>query len=541
MVEILICKYVFNQSKGMTPQKSYLIWRAIEVFVVLCPILSCVLERVLNIQWLKIFQDNPIALGVVEIGGVIAVVLGLYLYIASKYDKGDWQKIPELDQKQVLRAVLKRLRDINNMADSVLQDKNLENFWMALLTWGLFITVSLLSLLLLLCSRHIFAQYTWINELSTSYLAFGIILMAIVVGVDWLILSKNILNYYMGKMQEGKGIMKYRKRFQNEWEKCFKELREFKESDAVQFYLGNHSRAMMFILGAVYNPDHELTDKYIDKIARAACSIELIHKADIVIDDYFDGDAVRNGKMSYFKQYPDKEKMILLRSSLQAKAQQNFAACKKTFLCKDGDALKNMEMLSAIMYNSALGHYRELSLAGYDKIDREEIDEINMLETVSLFRDSIGLGYSCFHKSRGSKDYENLKRLGTEFGRFYQCMNDLEPFFANYQDYKFKGGIKDIGKKNTVELRLYERFAETCAEETEREKFIGFDNPTIKKLYEEYAIEQEFLNEAQKKINEIRNILKNLRPGNKKWVKQFESMVNKLLWDRHWYDKISEL
>lgn len=541
LVELFICKYVFNQPKRIMPRKSYIIWRALEVFAILCPIAACVAERVFSVRWLESFQNNPIALGVVEIGGVIAVVLGLYLYIVSKYNKGDWQKIPELDQKQVLQTVLERLREIKKMADSVLQDKNLENFWMAFLTWGLFILIALLSMLSLLCTGDFLNQHIGIKKASETYLVFGIILMLIVVGVDWLILSRNLLNYYMEKMQEGKGVMEYQKTFQNEWLECFKNLRDFKESDAEQFYLGSHSRAMLFMFGATYHPDQHLSEGDIQKIAKTACSIELVHQADIMIDDYFDGDAVRNGKMSYFKQYPELEKLILLRTSLQTGAQQNFTECRKAFRCSNEDVISNMATLSEMMYNSALGHYQELSLAGYDKIKREDIDEINMLETVSLFRDSIGLGYSCFHKSHGNKDYEALKKLGTAFGRFYQCMNDLEPFSAKNQYQKFKGTFKDIGRKNTVKLRLYECFAENCADKTQRDLFSGFDNAAIRKLYEEYAVEQEFLNDAQSEINEIRDILEVLERGNQDWVKKFVAMFNKLLLDRQWSDKLSEL
>lgn len=337
-------------------------------------------------------------------------------------------------------------------------------------------------------------------------------------------------------------VKKFKDAFQPEWEKCLQEISNFKESDADLICSGSYYRPLLFFFGAVYQPDVELTneDTY-NTIAKAACCIELLHKSDTIIDDYMDDDSSRNGQKSFHVQYPDKSKLILFRDALQAKSSMVLDSCRKTFLCDEHVTAINMALLSRSIYDIACGRYQELSLADYGHIDIKDLEQIVLRETVSLFRNSIKLGYSCFHAQQGDKDCTELENLGVVLGTFYQYMNDREPFVKTFQYEKFKGVQNNIGKKNMVMLKLYERFADDHPSEEDKKAFLKSDHQTIQKWYMEYCLEEEILQEAENKINEMKNVLEKLAPGNMCWCKNFKAMFNAMLYERGWRNKLREL
>lgn len=549
VAEFFACQYVFNTQRDLNPRKSYLIGRAVELIVMLVPVAFFMIEQWCDLQWEDVFGDNPAMLVLVTIVALLTLVIGLYMYILSKYTKGTWEKIPELDKAQVFREIMRRFRDLKIITNNVLHDKNVEDFWMAILSWGLFIAVALLSLFACACgiinpmeSSKAQTVQLW-GGIPIAYEVLGIIFLMVIVGVDWLFLSRNIFNYYMNKMEEGKMVKKCNDMFQTEWENCLKEMGDFKETDAKQIHQGNYYRPLLFALGATYQSEVDLTQETTySTIARAACCIELIHKSDTIIDDYIDEDISRNGQTSFHAQYDDTRRMILLRDAFQAKALMTFESCRGSFLCDDDVVASNMALLSQNMYNISSGRYQELALAGYDSVKAKDLEQVVYYETVLLFKNSIGLGYSCFHERQGDVDRKNLENLGIALGKFYQYMNDRAPFVKIVQYQKFKGNEnQDIGKKNMVMLRLYERFAQKHPAEEDRKKFSSNDREMIQKLYEEYCLEEEILQEAENEISEMRNILNQLSRGNEGWSKNFKAMFNSMLSERGWQSKLREL
>lgn len=533
--EFYVYRYVFNNSKRTNDTRAYAAGRTIEFLAVLLPLIAFIIEHASKNRLTGYLPDGKNVLAVVAVACVIVTLMGLCLYIASKFDKGEWVRLPELEKRQVLKEVWNYLRHVRTLTANLLSDKNAENFWMAVLTWGMYITLSAISL-------YVFPFDTLNNpDFGLVYKIPGIGLMLFIIEVDWIFLSRDLLNYYMEKMKEGEDIMKCKKMFETEWTKCLKDLHDFKESDAKQFQGGEYYRPIFFYFGATYNYNDDLTEDDYKNIAKASCSIELIHKAAAMIDDYLDEDDIRNNEESFHQQYSDPNTLILLRNSMQAKAQVNFAQCRSAFLCNDDVMINNMQRLAQIIYDTNLGHYRELSLATYDRLRAEEVNEINFMETVSFFKECIGLGYSCFHEFQGTNDHQDLERLGIAFGHFYQCINDLDPFsqkerYENFKGVLDKGVLDNFGKKNTALLRLYHHLTKE-----EKNSFPSYKYNTIIKLYHEYCIEQEILDEIKETVSEISSILKRLTPGNEKWVTSFKTLFNYILDQRRWRDKIPEL
>lgn len=535
LLEYFVYRYVFHPSTKDTSQKVYVIGKLFEFLAIVLPLIAFLIEITERIDWGKHMPQEPAIFVIVEATCLLVIIAAL-LFLIVRLDQGRWIRISEPNKEEVLREVWNRLRNIKKLTTSVLLDKNVKNFWMAVITWATFIFLSFTAIMVF---PAFLQTYTGSDEqgIGFTYRFAGFLLIAFIIEVDWLLVSRDLFNYYLEKMKEGTTVMAYRKNLIEEWEKCLEDLSEYKQSDAAQLKYGSYYRTILFLFGAAYQNRAFKEQKVYHAAVKASCSIELLHKSTILIDDYLDRDVIRGGQPTYHMEYPDSNTMFLLRNALQAKALMNFAECKENFLCNDDVAIKNMDKLSHMIYDNTLGHYRESMLQSYAFLDRAEIDEINQMEMVTLFKNSIELGYSCFHKEQGYIEHGNLSKMGEMFGQFYQYMNDLEPFTQKNRRKKKDSTIVDyFGRKSIVLLTLYAHLTEE-----EKKRYDNTDVKTIEKLYKEYGIEQEILNEMTDMIQKMRNTLLSLAEGNDNWVKNFKAMFNHLVWDRGWHEKLEEL
>lgn len=528
VLEFYVYLYVFNERKRINTKKAFIIGKVIECLAICFPLLAYIAESVINLSWIANLPDNKNVIFVVGLAVVIVILMSIWLYILSKYDTGEWVKLPELEKREILRKLWNDLRNVTELARNLSKNKNTANFWMAFLSWAFYIIVSLSALY--------FPFFNDNNQPENSYKICATVLMFLILEVDWLFLTKNLSNYYIQVMRESEEIMKYKMIIKQAWNQCLEELSDFNETDAKQFSLGSYYRAMVFLLGAIYGQKNNASQEMIQTAAKAACSMELIHKSVVMLDDFIDNDKIRNGEESFHQEYPDQKVLHILRNSMQIKALMNFMQCKESFLCRDEIKLENMETLQKIIYNTNLGRYRELLLADYKDLRIEDVKAINDLETVSFFRESMRLGYSCFHVDQGTSECQMIGQLGAAFGAFYQYINDMEPFSQKAHHLNYKGDLKNWGKKNIAVLTLYHHLSAA-----EREAFPKYDYHMIEKLYRQYCIEQELLDEINMIVREIEKLLSSLRRGNRHWCKIFEIFFNQVLDERRWNDKIPKL
>lgn len=524
ITEIFIYKLLFNGLDKNVGKKIYSIGRIIEFSAILLPLIVYIIENIFNFDldsYFKCKKEIPVASIVL---GVVLCFVVLCIYILYKLKGKEQLKLPETGLRQAIKELLKYLWDIRLISKKRLPDKNFRNFWIIIISWCFYITLTTFFM----CTIPSISNYrTW-----------GIILMCVIIGGDWMALSRNLLNYYIDRMEDGRSIVDFLDAFNKEWEKCLDELGDFKEKDAKQFQLGNRLRPILFFLGSSYQCYDSIEEKFYNDVARASCSLELIHKSSVIFDDYIDQDEQRNGKQTFHKQYPDINTLILLGNAMIAKAQMNFAECRSIFKCNENVLTDNMKKLSKITYDLCLGCYRELERADYDRQNLDEIDDIIFLETVSLIKESMGLGYSCFHKEQGNREYENIEKLGESFGYIFQYLNDLEPFSQKELYEKHKGEIDnfDYGRKNIALFALYNKISEE-----EKNYFDKNNYEKILQMYQKYNIEQEILNKAKEKVSEIEEILDALKAGNLEWVKAFKALFNFALERKRWEEKIPKL
>ena len=533
MITILICsfisewfiyKYVLSKKITEDKDKVYFLGKKIEFAVIIFPIIAFVLEILFDLKLPKIWN---VRLELPKCTEVWVALLGVVLilgYISRQWNGEEAASISVSNLRELFKILQDKIKKLLPIHMQTLPDRNTENFWTALVLW----TAYFISATILLC----------IIPEACDYRIYGIFIMLLIIIVDWFLLTKKLIDYYMEKMKMGQYIAKFKDVFESKWKECLGELREFNADEADQFMVGDRVRPILFYLGSIYGRNENPDDEEYSNIAKAACSLELIHKSSVIFDDYIDGDRLRKGEQTFHCQYNDVNKLILVGNAMLAKAQTNFADCRGNFKCDDADMLDNMKSLSEIVMDLCQGCHKELSLPDYDMQNEEEIDNIIGLETVSLIKESIGLGYRCFHEKGNRDKTASIEQLGEAFGYVFQYLNDLEPFSQKEQYETHKGSIQnfDYGKKNLAMLTLYKKL-----EDDDKPAFEMHNYNVILQLYERYKIEDEILDKVRKKMDKMEQMLEKLGSGNQAWKKRFNTLFNYAVWHKKWEGKVPYL
>lgn len=527
--ELFIAKFAFGGIPG-NKRFIYILGRIMEFFVIILPIGIYVVESIYNINlWeLKTLQAcsdlNIEWPRYTEITLAVMAIIAAFGYILEKWRGSAPVKLSDFRGKTLVGELFKTLDNFGSSSKQILPDKNAISFWTIVITWSVYIILA--------------AVYLCFFPVVSNYRVSETMLIILVAAFDWWFLSKQLLNYYIGQMEGGMGIVKFQKVFKKEWTKCLETLGEFKETDAEQFNVGDRLRPILFFFGSSFRRYKKLNDTDYEVIAKTACSLELIHKASIIFDDYVDGDKLRKGAPTFHEQYKDEKVLFLLGNAMLARAQSNFADCKEYFKCSETVTIENMKKLSEVVVNLSTGCYKELARADYERQTLGEIKEIIYSETVSLIQMSLGLGYSCFHEDQGTEEYKMLETLGVSLGYIFQYLNDLEPFSQKKLYTKNKGRESnfDFGKKNIAMLILYQEITDD-----EKNIFNEHNYKEIVKLYQNYDIENEILDEVTEEVRKAADLLAKLKTGNLKWVNAVKTMFNLVLAKKGWKGKIPHL
>lgn len=521
--ELYLSQTVFkNTTEAKT--KIYKRGRIIEFLVIIFPVIIFGVECLSGGELSEAAKINVELPGYSELFIAVLGIVLVFGYIVGKWKGETTAAFPGFGSKELLGELLRTVSHLRNSSNEALPDKNAGSFWTVLISWGTYVILA--------------GAYLRFVPAISDYRMEGMIVMISIVVLDWCSLSMYLINYYIGKMKEGLFIVKFQKIFERVWGECLHTLDEFKQKDAEQFKVGDRLRPILFFLGSSLGRYEELSDKDYEVIAKTACSLELIHKASVIFDDYIDGDTMRKGVQTFHAQYEDVNVLILLGNTMLAKAQINFADCKDDFKCRETITIRNMQRLAELVVDLCTGCYRELTRADYDKQTLSEIKGIICMETVSLIKGSLELGYSCFHEDQGSRDRELLEKLGESLGYAFQYLNDLEPFSqrALYEEHKGVKSNFDYGKKNIAMLILYQSLLPE-----EKQDFNGHSYENILRLYHKYNVEQQILEEVKKEISKIEQIMNELKAGNTAWINAFEALFNLVLKKKGWEDKLPHL
>lgn len=260
-------------------------------------------------------------------------------------------------------------------------------------------------------------------------------------------------------------------------------------ANAAQIETGNRLRPLLMAWGYYANCSYE-NNSY---IADYAISIELLHKASILLDDLIDGDIARHERETFHIQYSASEALLYALYILN----------RSITLIHEKD-INNQKLhtstLLKIVDNMARGGIKEVSFknATFNLADAKEIIE---LETVSLIENSFVVGYQLSAPTSLSIP-DALIRIGRSCGYCFQVLNDIEPFSAPHINQKYKGNINydfEKHRKNIVISFLY-----GCCTQHERKELATASNfEHVCKLVDKYDVLSTILTELESQILEI--------------------------------------
>lgn len=276
--------------------------------------------------------------------------------------------------------------------------------------------------------------------------------------------------------------------FNKFWKKEI-ETQNLPYTNATQIENGNRLRPLLMAWGYYANCSYE-NNSY---IADYAISIELLHKASILLDDLIDGDIARHELETFHIQYSKSEALLyalyILNRSITLIHEKDIKT-QKLHTCT----------LLKIVDNMTRGGIKEVSFKK-PAFNLADVKEIIELETVSLIENSFVLGYQ-LSASTSSSIPEAIIRIGHSCGYCFQVLNDIEPFSAPHINQKYKGNINyDFEKyrKNIVISFLY-----GCCTQNERKKLAtAFNFEYVCKLVNKYDVLSTILTELESQILEI--------------------------------------
>lgn len=302
-----------------------------------------------------------------------------------------------------------------------------------------------------------------------------------------------------------------------------------------QLKLGNRLRPRLVYWGYCATKRSAISEQEMDRISDLAISIELIHKASIILDDLFDSDDARHGQKAFHIEFGENN-TVLFASYMVNHANINLNRLQHYFEDNKEMYIKSEQCLFDTVKKLSLGCLQELNI-GEKRYSVEEIRKIINLETSTLLKNSMLFGYyyGCAVNNNYNVQVEKvLSAAGLNCGYVFQTMNDLEPLYQQGANSLHKGQLNiDFVKmrKNIVIAELYER----CSDEEKKyirsfEAKKGINCNEISKillLIKKYHIFSNIFKEIDFRINEINEQLTYLQSVDycSDWCKQFNEYI----------------
>jgi len=168
----------------------------------------------------------------------------------------------------------------------------------------------------------------------------------------------------------------------------------------------------------------------------AACSIEILHNASLLIDDLFDKDIYRRKEKSFYLKY----------STFAALSVSYTMSSLALSLATQTQTMQIVEELVNAMKNlsSSLFLEQKLRIEGRIITKKEALQLIDM-KTSSLFEAASVIGAILGATSK--KDQESMNKFGKMFGRAFQLRDDLMSFTSTTEEQGKSGVETDISNK----------------------------------------------------------------------------------------------
>lgn len=262
------------------------------------------------------------------------------------------------------------------------------------------------------------------------------------------------MKYCINDVRYAKAEKIFEEEFNKEWDKVLLQLK----CQQSQLLLGNRLRPKIVFWGYVASKaSSELDALSYVTIAQVAVSIELFHKASLLIDDWLDNDTARHGRKTFHVEFGAQYAVVFAVHIICLAIWR----IKNIFIDNLADEVlyqSCIKKVSDIVYGMSLGALKELQLEHEELYDIEKIKTIAHFETAEIIEKSLQIGYIL-----GGTNNENvsaiLKVIGSQCGYLFQTLNDLEAFSNLEKNAEHKGYTNfdiDNNRKNIVVSMLWE-------------------------------------------------------------------------------------
>lgn len=335
--------------------------------------------------------------------------------------------------------------------------------------------------------------------------------------------GSDIVAEYLGLTFDGRmSIAPEEDRFTQFYTKNWAEIlaTTYYKSETVDW--GHRLRPRLVYWGFLAGSTLPLSDEQLDTVAKVAVCIELVHKSSLILDDYIDRDTMRHGLPSFYVTH-GVEKTIMYTIHLLCVSLQTLTSVYFSHSIDGYYYYKSLTALISTLYNMSLGVLKELDLTCDNLSDIQQVKEIMDLETSSLIRNSLLLGY--FLSEKIDKNIEAaFERIGTKLGYAFQVLNDLEPF-CNMKSEAHKGSINtDVsrGRKNICFSVIFE-----LSSNQEKRQIATTDDALLEQLFKKYNIQKIMIDEIHNVLLNIENELSELRPKIRcdEWTDEFLQFI----------------
>lgn len=297
--------------------------------------------------------------------------------------------------------------------------------------------------------------------------------------------------------------------FTNSFNVCWsKQLDQMSKpyADALQLRIGNQLRPKLTCWGAAFNTQ-QARELNLPQVAEVASYVEMLHKASIIIDDMIDMDDARHGKKAFHAEF-GRNKAVIFALALIGRGS---AGINDIFQHTKSNQ-QSVALYSQTIYRMAVGCLEELELDPASRYDTERIRHIIDLETISLIKNSLLLGYWSNCGTDLSME-QAVVEIGENCGYIFQILNDLEPFSSAEKNRAYKGSWNmdlDRDRKNIVVAYIYG--AASRREKQLLNSLSGEELYTlVLELYKKYSIYSEICDEARGLEHQTDNLIASLR------------------------------
>ncbi|MBY9001324.1 MAG: polyprenyl synthetase family protein [Candidatus Heimdallarchaeota archaeon] len=173
-----------------------------------------------------------------------------------------------------------------------------------------------------------------------------------------------------------------------------------------------------------------------DDSLAAACALEVIHNASLLVDDIFDKDIFRRNEKSFYLKYST---FAALSISYSMSSLALSLATKTKVLAVVEELIKAMHNLSSSLF------LEERFRSGTKKMSKEEALLLIDRKTSSLFEAASVIGVLLGASSKN--DRENMKNFGKYFGRAFQLRDDLLAITSTTKNLGKLGALTDISNR----------------------------------------------------------------------------------------------